>query len=152
MDKVLKLVLLIIATYLLIYTIYFIRFDLKYDDIQGIWITMYLVVFVVSSYLLAFFFEKGSNNVISSLFFAVVFGGFQYYKIFLSTRGYDLEMIDPTLKYGFTFNTQTTVFTEIVTNRFKTPEAIYYLVFTSAVIIGLYAFSKYNAKKKELEV
>ncbi len=144
MDRFMKLVLGVISLYLVFVLVIFIRFDMKVEEINGIWVSIYILVFTLSFIALTFVYGRDINKYLAyPLYGLVVIGIKTFYDIFIDISDLPISVV----KYDFNYYLFYTHFS-IESFQFKTSNAISYLIVTLlACVVGLYLY--FNSIKQE---
>lgn len=136
-NRFLILLLLVMGLFMGVVSGLFIHFDALHITFNGTLISIFLVLFTISIFMVIPLLINDFKNYISfPIFGSFLIGIKTFYDIFVSTEGYDLTSINPSLKYGFNYFIHYTFFTDYTIETFKYPDAIVYFISIGLLVIG----------------
>ena len=145
LDRIIRLLLIAISIYFVVITGMFIKFDIEHEMLNGIYVTLFLVVFTICIILLNFIYNKNySKYFIFPVWISTVLGVTTFYQVFIK---YSMTELSNEVLYGFDYYIYHTFFRAYEFQTFQTPYAISYLIFVGLLLIGSIIASKVIKEK-----
>lgn len=146
MDRLIKLILLVVSIYLIVVNIYFLQFLNEYPVFDGTEIVLYLGMFTVATIMLTFMYDNDLNKFIAfPLFGTVLLGVKTFYDVFIDISDLPMNVV----KYDFNFFIYYTHFSEeSFSFKIASANAFIFLVVGVCVV----SFIGYITKKNNEDV